>query len=63
MNTYTNLKVGSLGASLALLLSAAAPAALAASAPQAGRTSHATRIHTGRPHSGRILAGGGIRLL
>lgn len=38
MNTYTNLKVGSLGASLALLLSAAAPAALAASAPQAGRT-------------------------
>ena len=37
MNTYTKLKAGSLGASLAPLLSAAAPAALAASTPQAGR--------------------------
>ena len=37
MNTYTKLKAGSLGASLALLLSAAAPAAFAASAPQDGR--------------------------
>ena len=37
MSTYTKLKAGSLGASLALLLSAAAPAAFAASAPQDGR--------------------------
>ena len=57
MSMCTRLKAGSLGASLALLLSAAAPAAFAASAPQGRPSSHATRIHTGRPHSGRILAG------